>query len=315
MALLVDAIAAAEPPSIDDLRWIAPEADAAAALTWMAPECLSMPRDPERARLVALGRVAFRSPVLLGGLAARVGLRCDSCHRNGRDNPHFSFEGVSGTAGTADVTGAVFSRTRDDGITNPVPIPSLVDAATRPPFGSVVPANDLRQFVHTAITAEFAGVSPPERVLSGIVAYLEALESEACPSTADIPVTIETHAAELRATFDVASEAFSAGDLPVAEFAWQSLRAALQRLHQRWPEGSASQRELLRLGTALDLSHEELATSLGAADSRALDATRARLEETLDALARTKDPSYFDEEVLEQTLGARREQSPVDVAR
>ncbi|MGF7473737.1 hypothetical protein WFJ45_23635, partial [Salmonella enterica subsp. enterica serovar Minnesota] len=70
-----------------------------------------------------IGRAAFNSPLLLGGQAARAGLSCASCHRNGRGNPDFHFPGISGAPGTADVTASLLSSHRGDGQFNPKPIP------------------------------------------------------------------------------------------------------------------------------------------------------------------------------------------------
>src|SRR3546814_2043723 len=78
----------AEPP-IHALDWLAQEADPVAAVTKAPPECLAVPVDGAAARQVEAGRLLFRSPLLLGGQAARHGLTCQTCHVNGHDNPQF----------------------------------------------------------------------------------------------------------------------------------------------------------------------------------------------------------------------------------
>ena len=119
-------LAAAEAADVPlrALRWIAPTADPA-VLTRAPHECVRAPRAPDQALLVEVGRAAFRTPVVLGGQAARAGLSCDSCHRNGRGNPDFRFPGVSGAPGTADVTSSLFSSHRGNGVDDPKPIPDL----------------------------------------------------------------------------------------------------------------------------------------------------------------------------------------------
>src|SRR5689334_1673565 len=113
--------------SLRALRWVAPQSDAVKALTMAPVACALEPpkeNNDERFRL-ALGRIAFESPALLGGAAARMGLSCSSCHKNGRDNPDFFVEGVSGTPGTADVTSSLFSKVRGNGAFDPKIIPDL----------------------------------------------------------------------------------------------------------------------------------------------------------------------------------------------
>ena len=110
-------------------------------------------------------------------------MSCDSCHPNGRAQHDFFIEGVSGAPGTVDVTGGIFSRTRDDGLFNPVPIPSLVDVGANQSFGSMAPMKDLQTFVRVLITEEFQGVPPDPIVERALIAYLRALRSEDCPSS------------------------------------------------------------------------------------------------------------------------------------
>src|SRR5688572_17121534 len=115
--------AAAELP-LRAARWL-PQERQAHALTHEPTECLSSSADVQTVRRLAIGRAAFRTSLLLGGQAARAGLSCNSCHRNGRGNPDFQFRGFSGAPGTADVTSSLMSSHRGDGRDNPTPIPDL----------------------------------------------------------------------------------------------------------------------------------------------------------------------------------------------
>ena len=82
------------------MRWLAPGTDAGQLLTRAPSECLAVPADAENAYEVELGRAAFRTPLILGGQAARAGIACETCHRSGRTNPDFDFPGVSGAPGS-----------------------------------------------------------------------------------------------------------------------------------------------------------------------------------------------------------------------
>jgi hypothetical protein len=128
-----------------------------------------------------VGRLAFESPALLGGQAARQGLSCSSCHLNGRGNADFHIENVSGDAGTADVTLSLFSKVRGDGTFNPVPIP---DVAARD--GHQIKDRKSAAFrakVHGLIVEEFDGQEPPPYVFEAVIGYLDALDIGACPDT------------------------------------------------------------------------------------------------------------------------------------
>ena len=88
-------------------------------------ECLPRHETAKQTQKIAVGRLAFRSPYLLGGQAARRGLTCQACHGQGQTNTHFFVTGLSSAPGTADVTSFHFSDELGDEAFNPVPIPSL----------------------------------------------------------------------------------------------------------------------------------------------------------------------------------------------
>lgn len=174
-ALLVAAAGPSLP--IREARWLAPEA-LSRALSTEPGECLAWPADPAARRSVTLGRIAFRAPLLLGGQAARAGMSCATCHRNGRGNPDFLFPGLSGAAGTADVTSSLMSSHRGDHLANAVPIPDLGG----PPARFKVPrtGDALERFIHGLVTEEFDGPEPPPEILAGLAAYVRALSPAAC---------------------------------------------------------------------------------------------------------------------------------------
>ena len=175
-------LGAAGPPLADairELRWLA-DGTPVEQLDLMPAECVAWPRDPAERRSAEIGRIAFRSPLLLGGQAARAGLSCASCHRNGRGNSAFHFPGISSSAGTADVTASLLSSHRGDGTFNPKPIPDLAaHPATR--IVSRDPAKpDLKRFIHGLITEEFDGPEPPAAVLDGVTTYVRSIDGTGC---------------------------------------------------------------------------------------------------------------------------------------
>ena len=167
------------------MGWLAPGADIATTLTSEPSECFA-PGPAVRAS-AEIGRAAFRTPVLLGGQAARAGLSCESCHRGGRGNPDFLFPGVSGAAGTADVTSSLFSSHRGNGRDDPVPIPDL----SGPRAQLKVAPDQLEPFIRGLIVEEFDGREPPPAVLTGLADYVRALAPQACPQAPRQAVSAE----------------------------------------------------------------------------------------------------------------------------
>ena len=215
---------------LSDARWAPPEARLS-ALTERPPECFVEPEDPALARSAAIGRTAFRTPLLLGGQAARVGLTCETCHRNGRGNPQFLFPGLSGAPGTADVTTSLFSRVREDGVFNPRPIPDLAADTPRVSRDPASPA--LETFIRSVIVDEFDGAEPPPRVLKGLVDYVRALTPQ-CPS-APQSVTLAFHLQQVDEAMAAAADAWAERDEPTARLMLSSARATLGLIDERFP--------------------------------------------------------------------------------
>jgi hypothetical protein len=216
------------------MRWLAPTADASVVLTRRPTECLAAPPDAQDAYLVELGRAAFRTPLLLGGQAARAGVQCETCHRGGHNNPDFDFPGISGAPGTADVTTSVLSSHRGDGIDNPKPIPNLSGpkAALKVSQDPASPA--LEAFIHGIITQEFDGDEPPPAVLQGLAAYVRALSPTACPSSATEPVSASGALGDVRRTLLAALAALDHGDGPAAALMVEAARSQLGDIDERY---------------------------------------------------------------------------------
>ena len=241
------ALAASAPLPLAALRWTEPTL-ALDALTRQPPECLEPVAEPaERAR-VEVGRAAFRTPLLLGGQAARLGLSCDSCHANGRGNPAFRFPGLSGAPGTADVTAPLMSTHRGDESFDPRPIPDLAQPGkiSRAPGEPALP-----RFIRGLIVEEFDGREPPPAVLDGLVAYVGAIDATACPARRDEPVAAAATADTAIRAVAAARERLSAGDRAGARLMIGAARSALGRLAERYAGLADSQRALTTADAAL----------------------------------------------------------------
>lgn len=164
---------------VREARWLAPGA-VYAGLSREPSECFASPFDRSERRRAGIGRIAFRTPLLLGGQAARAGLSCASCHRNGRGNPDFLFPGLSGAPGTADVTASLMSSHRGDGRFNPRPIPDLGGPRRALKISQDPRERTLEAFIRGLVVEEFDGPEPSAEVLDGLAAYVRALRPEAC---------------------------------------------------------------------------------------------------------------------------------------
>lgn len=229
--LLCCSSAFAAGPPLEDARWAHPDADLFRLLSATPGECLG-PVDPQDAHEVKVGAVAFRSPLLFGGLAARTGLSCNSCHRDGHDNREFHLEGLSGAPGTADVTSSLFSRTREDGVFNPVAIPSLVESGVKSSFGTRAPHPSIDAFVADAVAEEFQGEAPAA-LIAALSTYVKRLRRVYCPPRG-LGVNSDLELKYPRVALETALEAIRRGDPATADFLFASSRLLLQRVHERF---------------------------------------------------------------------------------
>ncbi len=293
------ASAGAEP--LQEAKWLAADAQRVAALTQSPGECAGRIRDPETAYLAEIGRAAFSSPLLLGGQAARGGLSCASCHTDGHSNPGFFLEGLSGAAGTADVSSSIFSKVRDDGVFNPVAIPALVGITEKQSFGTTSPAPSLRAFIRSAVADEFQGDATPSAVIDGLVAYIGSLDAASCPSA---PVAFSPRRAmrDVERTLAIARRAAERGDRETVDFLLVSAQAALGRIDDRFP---AQKAPVLRKSLA-ELSVEagawrnfrgETATIVAA-----LDEIEGRAKKLGKRLQAARHQSLYDAEMLARHL-------------
>jgi hypothetical protein len=239
-----------------EARWLK-SPDMLTDLTRLPGECIAWPKDRNQRRSVAIGRALFRSPLLLGGQAARAGLSCSSCHRNGRANPHFHFPGISGEPGTADVTVSIMSEHRGDGIFNPKPIPDLGGDPARL---KIKGTPRLREFVHGLITQEFDGPEPSPTALNSVVAYVRALSPAACGASRSI--TLASALSDVDSAVGLAESAYSARDPATGRALLAAARSTLGAIDERFQvTGLEVPRARLREADALLFELQEAGTA------------------------------------------------------
>ncbi|MBU1514416.1 MAG: hypothetical protein KKA25_10000 [Alphaproteobacteria bacterium] len=293
------ALAADTRPPLRAMSWIPHDADLVRVFATQPTECLTVPTDPAAARSIEIGRAAFRTPVLLGGQAARAGLSCESCHRSGRGNPDFQFPGASGAPGTADVTLSLFSSRRGNGVHDPKPIPDLSGPRDRLKVASA----GLPDFIHGLIVEEFDGHAPPPAVLAGLADYVRALSPAACPKAAREPTTPRQLLDDARRAL-TAAEAVAHDDRPTAVLMIAAARARLFLIDERY---AAQPRQIARLRAAdADLAALQTQVRDGRPDAaRGLARWRAASADLEAALGAGRGASLFDPRALRRATNRR----------
>jgi hypothetical protein len=270
---------APDPVPIREALWTVPQRQFD-VLTTAPPECLTLPPDRDERRLVAIGRTIFQSPLLLGGHAARAGLSCASCHRNGRGNPDFKFPGLSSTPGTADVSSSLMSKVRGDGQFNPVRIPDLALDSPKVSRSASDPA--LRNFVRSLVVDEFDGAKPSPQTLDALVAYVRSLGEPGCAARGMRRETVSVQIGEVLLDLNAVRLALDADDIETAKLAITTIRHRLGQMAARFQGVKRDAQILVTLDKKLAhlVSHRDPSTSQM---KRALD----RWTVDFDPVART----------------------------
>lgn len=274
------------------MRWLAPGVSPAKALAMRPVECLRP--DTAGDYSVELGRAAFRTPLLLGGQAARAGVSCETCHRNGRTNPDFDFPGVSGAPGTADVTSSLFSSHRGDGVDNPRPIPDLGGPRERLKVSQAREGRALETFIHGLVTQEFDGHEPPPAVLSGLADYVRAMSPTACGARSAEPVRVSAAVEDARRAVRAARAALGRQDAASAALMVESARSELGAMDERYADPTLTRER--RLLAAADADLRTTLAGIRSGDGRSspelLD-WLARSEFWASALRRSENRSLY----------------------
>jgi cytochrome c peroxidase len=129
----------------------------------------------KRSYLFNLGDMLFSSSSIFGGKAADAGMSCNSCHQQGASNPKLFVPGLSAKPGTFDTTGPLFNAKADNGVFDPVTVPSLRGDKYLAPYGHDGRIASLREFIRNVIVNEFAGAEPSGQVLDALVTYVNEI--------------------------------------------------------------------------------------------------------------------------------------------
>ncbi len=280
------------------MRWLASGANLDAAIASAPAECLRPAATEAERRSREIGRAAFRSALVLGGVAARAGVSCDTCHRSGHDNPDFQFQGVSGPPGTADVTNSLFSSHRADGVDNPRPIPNLSGPKSALKIDQAPASASLEPFIRGLIVEEFDGPDPTPATLAGLAAYVRALDPQACPLAARTPVNVSSLIDDARRAVVAAQAAAHEGDAATAVQAVASARGRLGLIDERYADPALiGDRQRLKRADA-GLAQIQTALRRGRPVDALIGRWIAQAPSLDGALANRQDRSLFSRERL-----------------
>lgn len=293
-ASLILSAAAPVQITLREQVWTAPGASVAQAHLNRPSECLAV-RSPQ----VEIGRALFRAPVLFGGPAARLGLSCESCHANGRVNAHFFLPELTDRAGAADVTSEWASRTRGDGVFNPVAIPDLVGVSSRATLGQVEDPS-LDHFVAGVIEQEFQGEPLPSEAFAALIAYLRALDHGAC-QTGNQRLTLALAADDVRRALAASG---AAADRGTARLLLLAVQDGLGLVAERLPP-KHFQPERARLeNLAREVGAWRLADDASSTIAAAGPGWFARFDALIADVGARDSETYFDDERLKSALRA-----------
>lgn len=286
------AVIAAAPPSAILLReqaWM-PHAEARALLE-EPTECLA-----SHTRAIEIGRALFRSPVLLGGPAARAGLSCNACHSGGRRNARFLLPELTDRAGAADVTSEWSSKVRGDGVANAVDIPDLHGVTQRTAFGHARDPS-LEHFMHGVMVEEFQGPEPSEETMASVIAYLRALDEGECRRGV-AAISLASTADDVRRAVSAADGADPATARLVLLAAQDAMGRIVERLPARRFAGERARFEAL----SRELGAVRTADDVSVAMETALPGWRSRFDAAVARVARRERQTYFNERTLTRAL-------------
>jgi hypothetical protein len=214
------------------------------ALEWLPPGSMSvesLTRHPQeqldggekQSFYVELGRLTFRSPAVLGGTARKAGLSCQACHANGFATTAFFIPGLSVKPGSIDVSHAFWNLRGEDGVDNPLEIPSLRGVKTKDRFGHDRRTASLREFTRRVIVTEFAGAEPDALLLDALIAYEEKLQ----PAVAVYePVSLRQDLADLTRYLDALRIPLAEEEPALAERMTVMIRGQIGFIHERFAE-------------------------------------------------------------------------------
>jgi len=235
---------AAEDDIPTALRWLQRDSISLKQMFHVHAEPITQPKNETEAYQISLGRIAFRYPGTLGGLAAREGMSCNTCHINGGTSPHFFIKGLSSKPGTFDATNSVFSKKTEDLIDNPLDIPTLHNVGKTAPYAQGDRFSTLEAMLDHVVLDEFEGLELHSEIHRALIVYMQALEEPRTRARVETP-TLESDLAELNEHISTLRSSIEK-DAPIdlVLFLFAATRHKVGRIAEFFPDQEEPRNEL-----------------------------------------------------------------------
>ncbi len=289
LAALLPYLAAAQ--GLRERSWLPPGSAISASLAREPAEELGPPD-----RQVELGRLLFRTPDILGGNARRIGMSCNACHPAGHRNADFFVAGLSDRPGSIDVSHVFWNLKNDNGLADPLPIPSLRGAGAKTTFGRQ--QTGLEDFIRHVIETEFAGDTPGPAIVSALAAYVRRLQDTAA---VDRAITLHTDMEEARRGLGVVADLAKQDD-QVTALAAAAVRAHLGRMAERFHRVEHRPAVQQLASWASDLRIVERQAEAGNHEAAALGAEQLARNMVLGPLADAAAGSLYDSNEIKRVF-------------
>ncbi len=292
---------------LKELGWLESAIDPIEHLTTQPTSCLAPTKTSKEATLSNIGAVAFRSPYLFGGLAARKKLSCHACHQNGGINQQFFIKGLSDQPGRIDATNAVFSKKLEDHIDNPIDIPSLYDINEKTRFGTLTSLPTKREFVRHVIETEFDGLPTHPRIFDGLMSYIDrfVINCNIKPSHKKAR-SVKNDFDHVVFSIEVARQEWEAGETHVSNFILLTARHELSLIHERYNHSSLrkEQNRLLIMSRQIEKIQKNLLSEV--LDVQKINLLFKRLKNTSDKTSRklisAEEKSFYNKDNLSDLI-------------
>ncbi len=293
--------------ALTELGWLESSVDPTEHLATEIETCLADVKTPSERDLSAIGAVAFRSPFLFGGLAARKKISCHACHQNGGSNQSFFISGLSDKSGRIDATNAVFSKKLEDNQFNPIDIPTLYNINGKKQFGTLATLPTKSDFVRHVIENEFDGPVPNQRIFDGLMTYINRFDDPCTDQNRDrIPREVNADFQRIITGVKTGENEWRAGNIEVANFILLSMRHELGGIHQRFNRRflGRKRKSLLRLSRQLEAIQYSLANQnlTDQAKTDQFDAWYLSSTRTLKILKNSEKKSFYDRAKLQKLI-------------
>jgi len=197
------------------------------------------------------------------------------------------------------VTSEWASKVRGDGVMNPRDIPDLAGVSQRPTHGRLADPS-LEHFVHSVIEEEFQGEPPGPQAFDALMAYLRALDTNAC-ARGEVAITLSDATDDVRRAVSAAQRADAATSSALLLAAQDAMGRVVERLPQArfGPQRAALETLSRELGAMRTSTDVRAALETGAAG------WSARFDGVVAQIAPRERQTYFNEATLREALSRR----------